>query len=200
MFVLDKRFSNRWQGRVSYVLSKAEGTQDNDGFDSFGPSTLYESPSRALINREGRLTNDRTHELKIMATYQVPKIEVGLNAYWQTISGRNYTPYQQYSSRVINGFFSSGRRVFLEPQGSRRRETQNLLSLRLEKIFKIGDRKDRLAVFADIENVFNASAITGVQNRVPDLSIAGVDEPILFGAPTGLVTPRQVTLGARWSF
>ncbi len=46
MFVLDKRFSHRWQGRVSYVWSKNEGT-NNGGFNTYGSSTQFESASRA---------------------------------------------------------------------------------------------------------------------------------------------------------
>lgn len=201
MFVLDKRFSHRWQGRVSYVWSKVEGTQDNDGFDTYGTSTVYESASRALVNQYGHLTNDRTHELKIYATYQIPKVEVGLNAFWSTLSGRPYTPFQQYSSQAVNFPQSSGRRVLLEPRGTRRRGTFNNLDLRLEKIFKIGTSKDRISVYADIQNVFNKGTITGVQTRYPSASIVGFeDNPVLLGSPSEITPPRRVLLGARWSF
>ena len=93
---------------------------------------------------------------------------------------------------------SAGRRVLLEPRGSRRREAENILDLRLEKLFKLGTGKKRIALYADITNVFNASTVTGVQVRVPDLVIGS--ETVLFDAPTGVIAPRQATFGARWSF
>jgi hypothetical protein len=200
MFVVDKRFSNRWQARVSYVLSKAEGTQDNDGFDTYGASSLYESPSRALINQEGRLTNDFTHEIKVYGTYQVPVIDVSVNLYYQAFSGRPYTPYQQYSFGDLGYPLSSGRRILLQPRGSERRDMRHLVDLRLEKFFPIGEGTDRIAVFLDCFNLFNNATVTGIQDRVPDQSYAGVDEPVLYGAPSGLVAPRQLQIGARWSF
>src|SRR4029450_9387275 len=36
MFVVSKRFSHRWMGQISYVLSKSYGTIDNNSEASFG--------------------------------------------------------------------------------------------------------------------------------------------------------------------
>ncbi len=69
---------------------------------------------------------------------------------------------------------------------------------RLEKIFKLGAGKNRLAVYADITNALNAGTVTGLQVRVPSLVIG--NETVQFGSLTGIITPRQTTLGARWSF
>jgi hypothetical protein len=207
MVVMDKRLNNRWLGRVSYVLSKAEGTVDNDGFDSYGVSTVYESASRALVNNEGLLPNDRRHEVKVMLGVQVPVVEVAVNAYFRGISGDRYTPFQQFGLSAVNFPLSTGRRVRLEPRGSRSVDPEKLLDLRLEKIFKIAGRKDRIALYADIANVTNSSRVRQVITRFPDQAIAGVDfdgdgafDPVPFGAPSGLIAPRQIQLGARWSF
>lgn len=200
MAVLDKRLSNRWLGRLSYVWSQSEGTINNDGFNSFGTDTLFESPSRALVNAEGPLTNDRTHEFKVLASYQVPKVEVGLNAYYRFLTGRTYQPIQQFSANVINFPLSTGRRVNTEPRGSRRLDDESVIDLRLEKIFKFGGRRDRLALYADITNLFNDSLVTAVITRSPNQAIGGVDEPVDFGSPSQLIAPRQIQIGARWSF
>ena len=88
--------------------------------------------------------------------------------------------------------------MLLEPRGNRRRESENVLDLRVEKIFRIGAGRNRIALYADITNAFNASTITGVQLRVPDLVIG--NETVGFEAPTGVIAPRQATFGARWSF
>jgi hypothetical protein len=198
IFELDKRFSNRWQARLSYVLSKSEGSQDNDGFSSYGKNTLYESASRALVNRYGRLTNDRTHEFKLLASYQIPVIEVTVGAFFQAVSGRTYTPFQQFGSRDVNFPLSAGRRVLLEPLGSRREPTRKLLNLRFEKSFNAAG-SNRFGVFADITNVTNSSVITDIQDRYPSVSITGVGA-VNFGAARAVTAPRQITLGGRWSF
>lgn len=199
IFELDKRFSNRWQGRISYVLAKNEGSQDNDGFESYGKSTLYESPSRALVNRYGRLTNDRTHEVKVMGSYQIPKIDLTVGAFFQYVSGRTYTPFQQFRSSEINYVAaSSGRRVLLEPLGSERNPASTLLSLRFEKTFTVAG-SNRLGVFADLSNALNAHYTTVTQDRYPSVDITGVGA-VPYGAPSAITAPRQISFGARWSF
>jgi hypothetical protein len=208
MFVASKRFTHRWQAQVSYVLSKAYGSNDNTSEGSFGNNSStnggggarqYETPNLTLVNFNGELTNSRRHELKVMLGAQIPVVDIGFNAYFRALSGRPYTPYQQFASSVINfPATSAGRRVLLEPRGSRRREAEKVLDLRLEKIFKLGAGKNRIALYADITNAFNASTITGVQFRVPELAIG--NETVDFEGPTGVITPRQATLGARWSF
>jgi hypothetical protein len=199
MFVLDKRYSHNWGGRISYVYSQAKGSQDNNGFDTYGASTLYESPSRALVNQYGYLTNDFKHELKVYATYQWPGIDLNLNGSYYLIGGQPYTPYQQYSFDDIGYPYSSGRQVFLESRGTERRPTRHVVNLRAEKYFTFG-AGNRISVYMDVFNLFNDDTITGVQDRVPDRTYAGVDEPVVYGAPTALIPARQITFGARWSF
>jgi hypothetical protein len=204
--VVSKRFSQRWQAQVSYVFSKADGTRDNTGEGQINASTsFYQTPSLALSPfTNGTLTNSRTHELKVLLGYQVPVLELAVNAYYRSISGTTYTPFQQFSSTPFGGssntLASDWRQLLLEPRGTLRLPMNNLLDLRLEKIFNVGAQKDRLALYADISNVFNASLITGIQNRVPNRTLAGVPNPVLFGSPTGVVAPRQTVLGARWAF
>lgn len=205
LVVLDKRLSNRWLGRVSYVLSSTEGTVDNDGFRSYGAGTQFESPSRALTNQDGHLTNDIRHEVKVMANYQVPVIEIGVAGYFRSVNQGFYTPFEQFSTRVVNNFPTTGRRILLEPRGSREFPRLTVLDLRFEKIFKVNQGKDRISVYADVNNVFNESTVAqadglGVQNRWPSVAIAGVDDPVPFGAPGQLILPRRWTLGARWQF
>jgi hypothetical protein len=79
MAVLNKRMSNRWSGQISYVLSQAEGTVDNTS-DAQVSSNQFATPVLALVNVNGHLTNDRTHEFKVLGSYTIPVIEVAANA------------------------------------------------------------------------------------------------------------------------
>jgi hypothetical protein len=202
MLVLDKRFWNRWQGRISYVLSKVDSSINNTGANTYGQATLFETPTNALVNSYGHPDFDRTHEVKAYGTWQIPKIEVGLNAYYRFMSGTTWTPYERYSSKLIDwpGFAAGGRQPFLEPRGDRRLPNESYLDLRVEKIFKLGAGTDRLSVYADIQNVFNAGTVLDVNRRYPDVLIAGYDTPVDFGSPTEIADPRKFILGARWSF
>jgi hypothetical protein len=207
MVVLSKGYSRRFRGQLSYLVSRAEGTIDNTAQGSFGVSSFYQSPSRSLVNSRGRLRNDRTHELKVMAGYQIPRVELAVNAYWRVLSGRPYTPFQRFGTDVLGfstySFPTSGREPLLEPRGSRRLPTESYLDLRVEKAFALGGRNHRVAVYADVTNVFNEGTVTEVLTRVPSTSLfvgPGQTADVPFEAPSRLVAPRQITLGARWSF
>ena len=55
----------------------------------------------------------------------------------------------------------------MEPRGSRRYDNQDILDLRLEKVFKIGSASDKIAVYADIANVFNSGTTNSRLRRSP---------------------------------
>ena len=122
MFVLTKTLSNNWQGQFSYVWSETKGNINNAGRSGFG-GTGWENPTVALVNTDGLLSNDRTHEFKVMAGYNIPKIDVGINAFIRSISGGTYTPVPSstVSSRTLNWF--SSLRPNLEPLGTYRYPT-----------------------------------------------------------------------------
>ncbi len=200
MLVLSKRYSHRWQAQVSYVLSKAEGNIDNTTAQQIS-SSIFENPNRSIVNTDGRVTNDRTHEFKVLGSYMIPRIELSVNGYFRTISGTNYTPFAQYANSLLNAPTAS-RQPFLEPRGSRRLPADTKLDLRFEKSFSLGS-SDRVGLFVEVLNVFNENTITAVQSRVPNRTIAsgpGTTTTVDFEAPTSIIAARQVQLAARWSF
>jgi hypothetical protein len=200
MAVLNKRLSNRWTTQVSYVLSQATGSVDNTGGSQVS-SRQFETPVLALVNSVGNLTNDRTHEFKVLGSYTIPVIDVAANAYWHMISGRTFTPFQQFTASTLglSGQSSSYRRPLLEPLGSERNPWERIVDLSFEKVIPLNGR-DRIGVYMQILNAFNASTITSTQNRVPNVSIAGISTPVLYGAPGTIFAARQINIGARWSF
>jgi hypothetical protein len=200
--VLSKRYTNRWQAQASYVLSKATGNVDN----TFGAQTStrqFETPNLALVNAEGNLTNDRRHEFKLLGSYQIPVIEASINAYLLAASGRNYTPFQQFSSSTLNttGQSSQYRRPLLEPRGSRRLPRETKLDLQIEKNFTLTGN-NRIGLYAQIFNVTNRGGITNVLTRVPSTSVTTPTGTVTlpFQTPGAIQDPRQVQIGARWSF
>ncbi len=198
MLVLSKRESNRWQAQVSYVLSKSTGTIDNTS--SAGVSSRqFETPTLALVNVDGTTTNDRTHEFKLLGGYQIPVIEVAVNAYYRALSGRTFSPYERFSSGVLGSAPSSlWRQPLLLPRGDLRMPVESVVDLRLEKVFALNTR-DRIGVYADMLNLFNASTIIGIQSRYPSVTITGVGS-VAGGAPGSIIAPRQINIGGRWSF
>ncbi len=193
MFVLGRRFANRWQAQLSYVYSKTAGTVTNASQAAFN-TALFETPNTSLINRDGRIPNDRPHEFKMFAGYQIPVIELAVNASFRGVSGTTYTPFNRVASGRIN--WTSSADVQLAPQGSYRNDPVRILDLRVEKVFSYDVH--RFGIYADIENATNSGVITVRNNRFPSVGIRG--NTVLFGSPTAVNAARQITIGARWSF
>jgi hypothetical protein len=193
MLVLTRNMKNRWMGQVSYVLSKTDGNVGN-GTESGIYGSQFDTPNGALVNAYGRADYDRRHEVKIMGAYQIPKVEVEVSGYYSGISGYNWTPYASISKSRTN--YTKSLNVNLEPRGSRVLPFQNLLSLRAEKVVRIG--MHRIGGYVDVANVFNAGTVTGVVSNVVGTSVLGTTVP--FGTPTALLPARQATIGVRWSF
>jgi hypothetical protein len=201
MFVLTKTLSHRWQGQFSYVWSESKGNVGNAGRTGFG-GTTYRNPNNVLVNAYGVMDYDRPHEFKLMGGYTVPKVEVALNAYYRAISGYTYTPVANVSgsSSVLN--WTGSLNINLESKGSQRMDMQHIVDFRVEKEFKVDVH--RFGVYFDIANLFNNDVITGVQTRVPSRNITdpatGESFPVEYKSPTSVLSPVQMTFGARWSF
>jgi hypothetical protein len=193
MFMLSRRFANRWQAQVSYVYSKTAGTVTNASQAAFN-TALFETPNTSLINRDGRVPNDRPHEFKLFAGYQVPVAEVAVNASFRAVSGTTYTAFNRVSATRAN--WTSSQDINLEPQGSNRNDMVRILDLRIEKVFNYDVH--RFGIYADLENALNSGVVTARNNRFPSVGISG--NTVLFRSPTAVTPARQITFGARWSF
>ena len=202
MFVLSKRFNgNCWQAQISYVLSKTEATADNRGFGvATGISNFWKTPTHGRDQRGRPAGYDQRHELKVFASYQVPKIDLSLNAYYRYLSGIPYNALYRLNSseRSALGFSSipsSMRTILLEPRGSRNYENQSMLDLRIEKIFKIGGER-QVSVYADIANVFNTGTVDDVVTRFTGLTFGTPPVEVPFEGPLA-GDPRARSRSAR---
>lgn len=196
MLVLSNSQRNRLGYQISYVLSKAEGNVDNTGFGNWLNGVTWDSPNTSIINAFGELTNSRRHEFKAYFTYRVPIVDVMLGGNYTGLSGRPWTPFQQYSNSQLNLPTSARRRIFLEPRGTERNDFIHQVDLRAEKAFVLTGH--RFGVYADIYNLFNSAAVTTRQSRYPSTTISNAT--VLYKAPTAIQGARQVTFGARWGF
>ena len=193
MLVLTRSLKDRWHGQISYVLAKTEGNVSNGGSSNLR-SSQFETPNGILVNAFGNAGYDRRHEIKIMGGYQIPVAEVAVSAYFQAVSGYNYSPTSSITAKTLSWSGSSS--VLLEPRGSRTLPFDTELTLRLEKVFNVG--VNRFGLYADINNLFNSAIVTSVVTAVDGSSILGQRVPFL--TPTELIPARQATFGLRWSF
>jgi hypothetical protein len=54
------------------VWSRTQGTVNNLGTEN-QQGSQFQTPNLALVNVDGLSANDRTHEFKTYASYQIPK-------------------------------------------------------------------------------------------------------------------------------
>jgi outer membrane receptor protein involved in Fe transport len=184
---MTKRMSNRWQLLGSYVYARGEGNKGNDHDGSQG--NVFGNPN-TLVNADGDLTLDRTHQFKLQGTYEMPW-DVVVSASYSAISGLPWAPQVRFTkanSPLI--VVESGITVKAEPLGSERYDVDQDLSLRGERRFKFGTRT--LGLMVDVFNVLNLSTVTSYQQTRIDL--AGYQKA---GA---ILPPRTFRLGARFSF
>lgn len=182
-FFASKQLNHGLSLSGSLVWSKLRGNSPGDiGFG--GANTPFLDDPNTLINFPGRLTNDPTIAWKIVGAYALPW---GFNTgfYFRHSTGNTWTPVVRvpgltYTPKVI---------ILLEPAGSRRLPSTNQLDMRIEKEFPLNRGQLRFAI--DIFNVFNNANVLAVQNR---FGVSG------FGTPIAFNDPRQIRIGAGYSF
>ena len=112
-----KRFSDGWQFVASYVWQKLEGNYDGVFQNSTGQldpniNSAFDYAD-FLVNADGRLTNDRTHQLKLDGSYEFQRgltgLNLGLSTRW--LSGMPLNAYA-YSFLYANWEY------YLAPRGS----------------------------------------------------------------------------------
>jgi hypothetical protein len=186
---MSKRMSNRWQMQGSYVWSRLDGQADLD----------YTNPNNAIdFVGNGRGSNDQPHAFKLLGSYQA-RYGVTLGANFQSLSGlpRNRT--------LTVGFAQGSSSIRVDPLGTYRADTLNLLSLRADKSFRISGQR-RASVVVELHNVLNTSASQSSLGTATQsfASQAAFDAARLTTSYAGrvqeIVAPRVLKLGFRFDF
>jgi hypothetical protein len=198
MLLVERRLKNRWQAQGSWVVSKTAGTVSNNAYAGI-MGGQFETPNRILTNAGGPASYDSRHVVRLFAGYQVPRIELSVNAIWSYQSGLPYAPVVNVGTGSTR--WSSPFAVNVLPRGTFRTEGCTRTSLRVEKVLRSGIH--RFGVYADVENPFNRSTVLTNSGRYPSAQLTddqGQQFPVWFNGPLTQLEGRQITLGARWTF
>ncbi|MEO8053857.1 MAG: TonB-dependent receptor [Acidobacteriota bacterium] len=168
---------------ASYMYGKSRGSLEYTDF--FGSSPDFDFYPYEFVNRYGYLSGDVRHQIKVSASYRIPRIETTIAATYVYRSGLPWTPWDYDSI----GWST----VFLEPRGSERTPVLNNLDLQLEKRFALDGLAKGLSasVFATVYNVFGTETPTTIESYA---------QSPLFGQPTVWTLPRSLELGVRLEF
>ena len=190
---LNKRFSNQWQGQLSYTWQDsnayATGTvtgSTQQDFSSLSSTGGFGRTPNDLINAYGPTPTNSTNSWKVSSTYRAP-FDIVIGARYSYESGRPY-------GRLINASLSQGvTAILVEPRGAYDMNAVNDLQIRLDKDFKLPNQQS-FRVSLDMFNLFNAGTVLTVLNNSSQTGDAG------FGQTNTVVQPRRFTVGARYQF
>lgn len=191
-FQLQKPFEGRWSFLLMYTWSKLWGNWDLDYAESlfYASSALDDCPGLYMTdpNREGILLGDRTHILKVFATWEFFR-NAYLGAYFRYQSG---APWQAQGRSWWYSY-----RTYLEPAGSRRVDPWANLDLQIN--YTIPFKKFSGVIELRVMNVFNNQAVLYVDpvkyfNVVTWDPYTPKDENPNFGKPTSYASPRRFVL------
>jgi len=195
---LQRPFEGKWSFLLMYTWSKLWGNWDLDYAESlfYASSALDDCPGLYMTdpNREGILLGDRTHILKIFATWEFWK-RTYLGAYFRYQSG---APWQAQGRSWWYSY-----RTYLEPAGSRRVDPWANLDLQLSHTIPLG--RLNAVIEARMMNVFNNQAVLYVDvvkyfNVVTWDPYTPKDENPNFGKPTSYASPRRFSLSFYLNF
>jgi hypothetical protein len=171
---LNKRFSNRYQFQVNYLLSKDISDDDNER-DPF--SFRYADP-RNLSTEYNYSDRDQRHRFNAFATIALP-FDISLS------------PIVQYRSAQPTSVAGRGLGTTIKRNTLRLKNEFVTFDIRASKTFKINER-------VSIEGIFEAFNLTNSRNQ------RSLARPLTFNfdgtVSTGFGDPRQAQIGVRFKF
>jgi hypothetical protein len=184
----EKRYSDRWQLLVGYTYGKS--TQTNVNSSLANPNLT--------VNASGATYFDRPHTFKVTGSYLLPlDVQVSGNVLVQSGTAWSYNNFVPF--RIVTTTLNQGSvNVFANAPGIDRTPTLKTLDLRGAKIVKFGDRALEVAV--DVYNVFNSNTAFDINPYTGQTTTASGRTVASFGVPTGILGPRIVRFGAKFTF
>src|SRR5262249_3415178 len=190
---LNRRFSNAWQGQVSYTWQDSQayatgtvtGSTQQD-FSSLSSTAGFGRTPNDLINAYGPTPTNSTNSWKLSSTYRAPR-DVTFGVRYSYESGRPF-------GRLITARLNQGNVTILaEPRGAYYMDSVNDLQLRVDKGFRLGStRTVRLSL--DMFNIFDSGTVLTVLNNSTTQGDAG------FAQTTAVARRRPSRMGAGYHF
>lgn len=196
---LRKRYSDNWQGLVSYTYNDAKGNSNSDSNADFQGDVLELDPRAP--NQYGRQPGSIKHLFKVGGSYLLPKgLELGGGYRWNsgTIASRTYLASGRnlpIQVSTANQFTYAGIPFqWIDPTavGSLTNPSWGQLDLRVKYSTRMG--KLRPEAFVDMFNVFNS------QGSIRNQDLVAGSGGIAFGKPIRYLDPQRFFLGVRVNY
>ena len=193
-----KRYSGVWTLDASLAWSDLQGNADYGA-----PSYVTEFEDlNGLVNAEGVLPDNSEWVFKLSGSVDLPW-NFMLAGFYQFQTGEYWTPYVR-----VRGLLENDRTgVFMTPRGSQQYDNRDFLDLHLE--WKTGlSQRMGLTLMVDVFNAFDSDKVTSLSTRWGDYRYQWDAHPeesewresSSYQSPLSIQTPRQIRLGAKFSF
>ena len=207
-FFLEHKFRDGWYGKVIYTYSKNKGntegqTKSDNAQTDVAATSTWDHPE-LMEGSYGYLPNDRTHQIKAFAYYQVlPEIMLGANVLAE--SGRPKNCFGNFAGKRTDDFdnivdygnvyfYCDGKAA---PRGSQGRLPWNT-KLDLNVAYQPSMFKG-LTVRADVFNVFNKQSAQ-VIDETREVSYDPTSVLPTYGRVINYSAPRTMRLTAEYLF
>jgi hypothetical protein len=200
-FVVNKRYSDRWQALASFLYSNSSGMarrslrQDiNVEGPMFWDDNWMSSLNQTINNLDGPLPFTPKYEFKLSGSYLIPRVEFDFGARLRMQSGRavwqleNYPQQTEFDEAPPPGgvIDTGGLDQLVGVSSPAYLPKRTLLDLHFDKVFKL--RSQSVHLIIDGFNVFNTFTPTDV-------------DPIFeYGKVTAIPQSRRFRFGARYEF
>ena len=195
--VLRKRYSDRWQGLMSYSFNDANGSSNSDSNADFQGDVLWLDPRAPY--QYARQPGSIRHLFKMGGSYDFDMgLQLGFGYRWNSgtiasktfaSSGRNL-PYRVDTAYDFGGV--SQRWLAPDAVGSLTNPSYGAFDLRVPYVRPI--QKARLEMFVDIFNIANNQDATRLQDLLAGSGGVAYQDPIRF------LDPRRFFIGFRVAF
>jgi hypothetical protein len=207
--VFNKRLSNKWMLNGSFTWQKQEAHYGDKGY--LDPTNMWAFEGKPYAIYMGSASGKISQYIysrwmfKVGGLYQLPyDINVSLN--FMAREGWTLRERFQYIDYALPNPQSRSAWLYMYPFGSYRLPTFYNLTVRLEKMLRIGDT-GRIYLMADVFNALNASVINrryqrdwGNYYNYPDQSLNYWRPNTTFFDANEILNPLVVRLGIRFTF
>jgi hypothetical protein len=202
---LEHPFDGKWYGKIDYTWSRSFGNYEGSVLSSIGQQDVSQTEawdnSGVMTYSGGAQANDRTHQLKAIAYFQItPEWLVGGNL--QVLSGTPKSCYGYFGAGQVDPFGYGGSYHFCGPLGTPappgstgRTPWQEMLSLNTE--YRPNWAGKRLAFDVDVFNIFD-------QQRTTQFRASSESGPrtlsSTWNVPISIEQPRYVRFQVSYDF
>lgn len=181
-FDATKRFSHNFSLLAGFTVQRQKGEYTR-GFANEALSDDLFDPNLNINRANNYLNYDATYIFKLDGTYHLPW------GFGTGVNFQHYTGYPLQPTEVFSGLNQGNVNVILEPAGTIRLPSVNMLNLRLSKTFSFLDRY-KLETLVDLFNLTNAQTVV---SQVTSLGPA-------YLAPSNTINPFIARFGLRFEF